>query len=171
MANRALFMDRVQHALARRRSDGRGVALLMLDLDRFKAINDSHGHAAGDELLIIVAERITGCLRAGDTAGRLGGDEFVVLMEDAASVDDATAVASRLIVAIDEPVVLRGKKLVVHASVGIRFSEQLGATDGGELLRDADAAMYTAKRRGNGTSQVFAPPRAPVLSAAATSSS
>jgi diguanylate cyclase (GGDEF)-like protein len=137
----------------------------MLDLDRFKAINDTLGHAAGDELLIVVAERITACLRAGDTAGRLGGDEFVVLVEDASSVDDVTAVASRIIVALDEPVLLGGERLVVHASVGIRFAEG-GTTGGADLLRDADAAMYAAKRRGNGAYELFTPTRVPEIAGA-----
>ncbi|MGH2483157.1 MAG: putative bifunctional diguanylate cyclase/phosphodiesterase, partial [Candidatus Limnocylindria bacterium] len=152
LANRALFVDRVGHALSRRDSpDATGV--LFMDLDDFKTINDSLGHAAGDELLKAVAQRLRGSLRAEDTVARLGGDEFAVLVEDADAVT-VQQVGQRLLEALRAPFEIAGKQVHAGASVGAA----LGGVDHGEaevLLRNADVAMYTAKSRGKGRLEVF----------------
>jgi diguanylate cyclase (GGDEF)-like protein/PAS domain S-box-containing protein len=149
LANRALFEDRLTHALARARRHAAWVAVLFLDLDDFKPVNDALGHPAGDALLQEVARRIAECLRASDTGARVGGDEFAVLLEDAASPAEADEVAERLLESIRQPVVLSGQELFPSASLGMALEEAGGAT-ATELLRDADVAMYTAKRTGKG---------------------
>jgi diguanylate cyclase (GGDEF)-like protein/PAS domain S-box-containing protein len=154
LANRALLGDRVAHALARREVGGRQpVAVLFIDLDDFKTINDSLGHAAGDELLRAVASRLVGCVRAEDTAARLGGDEFAILLEGA-SAGAAGDTAARVHAALREPVPVVGLQLAVSASIGIAVAsaEIVGAD---ELLRNADVAMYQAKARGKGASVFF----------------
>jgi diguanylate cyclase (GGDEF)-like protein/PAS domain S-box-containing protein len=156
LANRALFRDRVEHALQRRRPAGRLVALLLLDLDGFKTVNDSLGHAAGDVLLEVVARRVADSLRSGDTAGRLGGDEFVALLDDVGGVREAVAVAERIREALRAPVHLAGKEVFIRASIGIAL--HLDPAEGAdELLRNADAAMYAAKAEGRGSYRVFEP--------------
>jgi diguanylate cyclase (GGDEF)-like protein len=142
LPNRALFVDRLAHALNRR---GAEVAVLFIDLDRFKAINDTLGHAAGDALLIAVAERIGRCLRGADTAARLGGDEFAVLLEDVQGMDDAIAVAQRIARAFAGAFSLDGHEVFCGCSIGIAR----GHGGGDELLRNADVAMYRAKADGN----------------------
>jgi diguanylate cyclase (GGDEF)-like protein len=154
LANRSLFYDRLEHAINLSGRELRGLAVLLIDLDQFKPINDSLGHAAGDELLVAVAHRITGCLRANDTAARLGGDEFAVLAEGVTTVDDARAVAERVIGALAEPFVLAGANTSVAASIGVAFAPT-GAGSADELLNNADAAMYAAKRAESGTYRVF----------------
>jgi diguanylate cyclase (GGDEF)-like protein/PAS domain S-box-containing protein len=149
LANRALFEDRLTHALARARRNAAWVAVLFLDLDDFKPVNDALGHPAGDSLLQEVARRIGECLRASDTGARVGGDEFAVLLEDAASPAEADEVAERLLEAIRRPVVLGGQELFPSASLGMAL-EEAGAATATELLRDADVAMYAAKRTGKG---------------------
>ena len=119
LANRPLFVDRVEHALAVRRRGDRGIAVLLLDLDRFKTVNDSLGHNSGDEALAAAADRVSSCLRSGDTAARLGGDEFVVLLEDVVSLDEVTAVATRINDALRVPFMLRGREVSLAASIGI----------------------------------------------------
>jgi diguanylate cyclase (GGDEF)-like protein len=156
LANRALLSERIDQALARRRRDGRGLAVLLIDLDGFKAVNDDFGHAAGDDLLLAAAERIAGCVRAGDTAARLGGDEFVVLVENAVDPGEPCALAQRVIDALAEPLVFAGTRVSPQASVGIAVS-QAGLADSDQLLRDADAAMYEAKRDDAGSYRVFGP--------------
>ncbi len=152
LPNRALFLDRLGHALARRTGVGSGeVSILFCDLDRFKAINDSLGHHAGDELLVEVARRIGSCLRGGDTAARLGGDEFVVLLEDVRSTDEAVAVAERITGALRPPFAVGDREVAVSASIGI----VLGHAAAEELLRNADVAMYRAKAQGSGRFAVF----------------
>ena len=151
LPNRALFLDRLEHALARAARGGSDVAVLFLDLDRFKAINDSLGHAAGDELLCTVASRIASCMRAADTAARLGGDEFAVLLEDVVSRREALRVAERIIEALSEPVVLAEREMTVGTSIGIAIG-RAGAED---LLRQADVAMYRAKAQGKGSYALF----------------
>jgi diguanylate cyclase (GGDEF)-like protein len=142
LPNRALFVDRLAHALNRR---GAEVAVLFIDLDRFKAINDTLGHAAGDGLLIAVAERIGRCLRGADTAARLGGDEFAVLLEDVQEMSDAIAVAERIAKSFRTAFSLDGHEVFCGCSIGIAR----GHGGGDELLRNADVAMYRAKADGS----------------------
>jgi diguanylate cyclase len=153
LANRALFNDRVRHALARARRDAGSLAVLFLDLDDFKLVNDSLGHGAGDRLLREVAARLRSCLREHDTVGRLGGDEFAILAEDT-DLDTARALAQRILAALAAPFPLVGGQFTIHASIGIAVDERL-ALDEIQLLRNADIAMYAAKSRGKGTYEVF----------------
>ena len=155
LANRALFVDRVEHALARGERDGMRVAVLFVDLDDFKTINDSLGHNGGDEVLVAVAGRLRECFRPGDTFARFGGDEFAILVEDT-SLSNATSVAYRIVDALSEPFSIGGREVMIHASVGIEFAEAQGTrTD--ELLRNADVAMYVAKGKGKARYQLFEP--------------
>lgn len=154
LANRVLFSDRVQHALDRSTATpDASLAVLFLDLDDFKTINDSLGHGAGDELLIAVGRRLEATLRPGDTAARLGGDEFAVLLEDAA-VDTPQAVAAQLLEAFASPFVVQGKQVQVHATIGIAVDTGAGTTPA-ELLRNADLAMYVAKQRGKSRYETY----------------
>ncbi|MGH8975169.1 MAG: putative bifunctional diguanylate cyclase/phosphodiesterase, partial [Acidimicrobiia bacterium] len=153
LANQALFRDRVTHALARAARQRTQLAVLFVDLDDFKTVNDSLGHTAGDALLVAVAERLRDCLRASDTAARLGGDEFALLVEDLRCQADATGLADRLIAALREPFTIAGREIVVGASVGIAFDA--ADTTTGQLLRNADIAMYTAKRGGKRRYEIF----------------
>ena len=157
LANRALFRDRVLHALERQERDGEPVSVLFMDLDDFKNINDSLGHAAGDQVLREVGERLRRCLRAADTAARLGGDEYGVLLEEAGDGIQATDVADRLMQELEAPFRLEGRDVMVRASVGIAVTDGKGtSTDGAdELLRNADVAMYMAKERGKSRYQVY----------------
>lgn len=153
LANRVLFTERVEHAMERCSRTGRMVAVLFLDLDDFKTINDSLGHGTGDLLLIAVGERLRASCRPADSIARLGGDEFAVLLEDLTGPAEATDVAQRIIESFAEPFDLDGKEVTTHASVGIAFGAYGQHPD--RLLRNADTAMYAAKRRGKGTYQVF----------------
>jgi diguanylate cyclase (GGDEF)-like protein/PAS domain S-box-containing protein len=157
LANRALFHDRADHALARALRSGGKIALLLIDLDRFKVINDSLGHHAGDEVLVAVAKRLLTSSRASDTVARLGGDEFVVLLEESITVDDAITVAKRILAILGEPLLCQGYEVATGASIGIAFSSGSSPTSTDDLLRDADAAMYHAKGRGRGRYEVFEP--------------
>ncbi len=153
LANRTLFGDHVEHALARNRRPGaRPHAVLIVDLDGFKTINDSLGHAAGDEVLVELAERLRTRIRPGDTAARLGGDEFGVLLEGS-SDSDAGMVAQRILDAVSGPVTAHDKEVVITASVGIAISEP--GQDAEALMRNADVAMYAAKTAGKNRYQVF----------------
>jgi diguanylate cyclase (GGDEF)-like protein/PAS domain S-box-containing protein len=146
--NRQLFLDRLGQALRRtRRHPGHKVAVLFMDLDNFKVVNDSLGHGAGDRILVTVAERLKRCVRPEDTLARFGGDEFTVLIEDVESPAGATTVAERIIQGLREPVVLDGRELFVGTSIGIAVgtAPQKSPED---LLRDADTAMYQAKEEG-----------------------
>ena len=159
LANRALFRDRVLHAIERQERDQRPVAVLFMDLDDFKTVNDSMGHAAGDQLLREVGERIRGELRAADTAARLGGDEFAILIEDGGDGIEAVDVADRLLRTLEAPFLIEDKEFYVRASIGIAIDDG-SAGDHGEagaeaLLRNADVAMYMAKENGKGRYQVF----------------
>ncbi|PLS86885.1 MAG: hypothetical protein CYG60_04730, partial [Actinobacteria bacterium] len=155
LPNRALLTDRLEHALARAERSESSVAVLFLDLDRFKIVNDSLGHEVGDELLKAVGRRLQRCLRPEDTAARIGGDEFVVLLEDIASASYAVRVAERIIAALRTPFDVAGHEMVVTTSIGIALSSHgHGASD---LLRDADVAMYRAKDKGKARYQVFDP--------------
>jgi diguanylate cyclase (GGDEF)-like protein/PAS domain S-box-containing protein len=149
LANRALFKDRVQQALLRARRRRRPLAVLFLDLDRFKAINDSFGHASGDALLVAVSQRLSACVRAEDTVARLGGDEFAVLVENLAGDGELDVVAERIRETFRDPIVIDGRELVVAASIGIALS-YTGEESADDLLRNADLAMYRAKAGGGG---------------------
>ncbi|NUR50347.1 MAG: EAL domain-containing protein [Hamadaea sp.] len=155
LPNRTLFLDRLRQAVRqRRRIPGRRFAVLFLDVDGFKVVNDSLGHAAGDGLLIEVAARINENLRATDTAARFGGDEFLILLDDIAQNSDANDVAQRLQASLAEPFHVQGHDVVVTASIGVTFGDSSAAT-AEDLVRDADIAMYTAKSRMKGSQAVF----------------
>ena len=155
LPNRALLLNRLEHALARyRRDSGHGFAVLFLDLDRFKIINDSVGHLIGDELLKQAGARIRDCLREEDLVARLGGDEFAILLEDIESDNDPMIVAGRVIASLNEPIRVEGKELFTSASIGIAYSDAR-YTRAEELLRDADVAMYRAKAKGRQRFDVF----------------
>jgi len=153
LPNRALFGDRLQHALARGRRPGTTVAVLLIDLDGFRDVNDSLGHDAGDELLRVAGRRLHGAARAGDTVARLGGDEFGVLLEDT-DATSAVRMAEVLLEALVPPVTLRGRDLTSTASIGIAVA---AGDDADTLLRNADMAMYAAKRQGRARSAIFEP--------------
>jgi diguanylate cyclase (GGDEF)-like protein len=158
LANRALLFDRIGHALARRGRDGERdpVGVLYLDLDDFKAFNDSLGHSRGDEVLVEVARRLRGVLRPSDTVARLGGDEFAVLVEDLTEDADATRVAERILLALSAPLTATGRELELRASIGVAVSgAQLDDPD--ELVRAADLAMCAAKSGGKGRYRAFEP--------------
>jgi diguanylate cyclase (GGDEF)-like protein len=155
LANRALFLDRVEHALARGTRGGETVAVMFLDLDDFKTINDSLGHGSGDRVLVAVAARLEQLLRPGDTIARLGGDEFAILLEDA-SVEDAIRVVERILGSLEEPFGQDSKSILVRASLGIAVADD-PRLDAADLLRNADVAMYAAKARGKGRFEVFRP--------------
>ena len=153
LANQALFRNRVDHALARASRQKPTLAVLFLDLDGFKRVNDSLGHKVGDDLLVAVAERLQGALRTADTAARLGGDEFAVLLEDLTTEDEAVRTAERLAGTLQRPFRLAGRELVVRASIGIAFS--VHGMDSDQLLRNADLAMYSAKRQRKGGYEIY----------------
>ncbi len=154
LVNRVLFRDRLEHALARAKRQQRSLAVIGLDLDGFKKINDSLGHSGGDAVLMEVAQRLKTVIRDSDTPGRLGGDEFVLLLEDLHQSDDAITVAKRMLDALRLPMTVLNKPLVVRTSMGIALSgdERLTAE---ELIRNADLALYAAKRQGRDRYQVF----------------
>jgi diguanylate cyclase (GGDEF)-like protein/PAS domain S-box-containing protein len=153
LANRTLFEDRLLHALQASRRHSVPLAVLFLDLDDFKTINDSLGHVTGDAVLREVAERVGRCLRAVDTAARLGGDEFAILLEQVGDEQEALLVGERLLQELGPPVVVEGRELNVGGSVGIALAHDGSTVD--ELLRNADAAMYAAKSNGKQTVEVF----------------
>jgi diguanylate cyclase (GGDEF)-like protein/PAS domain S-box-containing protein len=158
LPNRSLFADRLDHTL-RRTSGRRGrmAAVLFMDLDHFKVVNDSLGHKVGDRLLVAAGERFRGCLRPEDTLARFGGDEFVVLVDDFENPEDAVRVAQRIVEAYREPFVLEGQEVFIKPSIGISLvSARTASTSSEELLRNADIAMYRAKEEGLGY-RVFEP--------------
>ena len=154
LPNRALALDRLEGALARRRRDGRAVAVLLVDLDQFKLVNDSMGHQAGDDLLVALAPRLHDAVRPSDTVARLGGDEFLVVCEQLDGPHEAIRVAERVAQAISQPIVLASGEHFVSASIGIAVADRADA-DPADLVRDADAAMYRAKERGRGRYELF----------------
>jgi diguanylate cyclase (GGDEF)-like protein/PAS domain S-box-containing protein len=157
LPNRQLLLDRLEHALRRtRRRRGRRVAVLLMDLDNFKSVNDSFRHEVGDLLLVVVAERLKGCLRPEDTLARFGGDEFVVLLEDTDGLDEAVRVKERIAEVFKRPFVLEGRELYVSASIGIALGEDHTEIPE-ELLRKADTAMYEAKAEATFGHRVFDP--------------
>ena len=153
LPNKALFADRIDRAVARLDRNGRRLAVLFVDLDDFKNVNDTLGHWAGDALLVQIGERLTKQLRLADTAARLGGDEFAVLIDSVADNDVAGDIARRIIRALREPIIIGTRHLTLTASVGIAYGDQGADTD--ELLRNADIAMYVAKAEGKNCSRVF----------------
>jgi diguanylate cyclase (GGDEF)-like protein/PAS domain S-box-containing protein len=154
LPNRTLALDRLASALARRQRDGGMVAVLLLDLDQFKLVNDSLGHEAGDELLTRLAPRLHDAVRPADTVARLGGDEFLVICEDLEGPRAAIQVAERLAAAVSQPLVLGEEEHFASASIGIALADTADA-DAQMLIRDADAAMYRAKERGRGRYELF----------------
>jgi len=152
LPNRALLLDRMDQALARRRRSGRSCALLFLDLDRFKAINDTYGHGVGDDVLVATAHRISGVARECDSVARLGGDEFVVLLEDVISAEQVLVLADRIRSSMAEPIEIRGRSITTSCSVGIALATGQTST---ELLREADAALYKAKQSGRDRWEIF----------------
>ena len=155
LASRSLFLDRLAHQLELTGHDADRVALLFIDLDRFKAINDTLGHAAGDTLLMLTADRIVAQLRDVDVAARFGGDEFAVMLRNVSTPADAAKVADRILHGLHEPMFIAGRHLRVNASIGVALSTH-GMTDPAALVRRADIAMYRAKRNGRGRCDVFA---------------
>jgi diguanylate cyclase (GGDEF)-like protein/PAS domain S-box-containing protein len=154
LPNRALFNDRLEHALSRRSRIAGYVAVMIVDLDGFKNVNDGLGHLAGDALLMAVADRFTTSLRGFDTIARLGGDEFAILVDDLEATDHAGPVAQRVLDALEEPLHLPEQEVAIGASVGVALTDQ-SDTNADRLLADADAAMYQAKREGKGCYRVF----------------
>jgi len=155
LPNRAFLNDLLNRSFRRtKRRKDYAFAVLFVDLDRFKVVNDSLGHAAGDKLLIEVARRLKECLRPGDVVARLGGDEFLVLLDDIKDSSDTTRVAERILTALQEPIDLAGREVFTTASIGIAVSEE--RLDGPEhLIRHADSAMYRAKARGKARYEIF----------------
>jgi len=153
LANRTLFSERVFHGIQRTRRTRGQVAVLFLDLDDFKNVNDSLGHAAGDELLQAVSNRLRGHCRPEDTIARLGGDEFGVLLEDIDGATEATAIAQRVLEGLEASFWIAGRQLSANASIGIAFGAYGDTAT--QVLRDADAAMYSAKKDGKGTFKLF----------------
>ena len=154
LANRSLFRDRLDHALARSTRGLRTVSVLFVDLDDFKTINDTHGHTVGDALLVAAGERLLSVVRPGDTVARLGGDEFAVLLEDVEDNRDAIAPAERILAAFSVPFQIAGNELFIGGSIGIAMGAA-GEKSADELLRNADFAMYQAKSMGKARYALF----------------
>ncbi len=154
LPNRALFADRLERALAASRRSGIPTALMFLDFDKFKPVNDTYGHAVGDVLLQQAAERMKSALRASDTVGRIGGDEFVVLLPEADRVEDALLVAEKLLKALRKPFSIEGRSVGISCSIGIAIHPEDGR-DEIELAKNADTAMYWAKRDGGDCARLF----------------
>jgi diguanylate cyclase (GGDEF)-like protein len=147
LANRRQFDERLALALARLQRNGTPTSVMFLDIDHFKRINDTYGHAAGDEILRVFANRLLHCVRSIDLVARLGGDEFVVIIEDAAVPEAAEAVARKLIATMNQDVVIDGTAVRVTTSIGIAYTRV--ATDAATFMSVADAALYHAKRERN----------------------
>jgi diguanylate cyclase (GGDEF)-like protein/PAS domain S-box-containing protein len=155
LPNRSLLLDRLHHALARATREGRRVALLFVDLDNLKVINDSLGHHAGDEMLKAIGPRLDGQLRASDTVARFGGDEFAIVCEDIDDVEQAVEIARRIVGAFQDPFIVAGEERFGSVSVGVVVTNPVVPRSADELLSDADAAMYRAKERGRGRFELF----------------
>jgi diguanylate cyclase (GGDEF)-like protein len=155
LPNRSLFLDHLERSMGHAKRQGNYLfAVLFLDLDRFKVINDSLGHLVGDKLLITIANRLKICIRPGDTVARLGGDEFAVLLDDIKGADDIHRIANQIQYQVSLPVNLNGHQVSTTTSIGISLSLK-GYDYPEDLLRDADTAMYRAKARGGGSHEVF----------------
>jgi diguanylate cyclase (GGDEF)-like protein len=159
LPNRRSFLERLEEALARSRRSGRALALMYLDVDHFKQINDTHGHAVGDEVLVAFARRLQACVRSTDTVARLAGDEFVIILEGLNESSESSLVGDKIVAAMQEPMVLKQHRLRVTSSIGIAVIEaiapghesafaRLGRLTGDELISRADQALYEAKRAG-----------------------
>jgi diguanylate cyclase (GGDEF)-like protein len=155
LPNRALFLKILNRVLASRATETDPTSVLFIDLDRFKAVNDSLGHEAGDQLLALVAHRLRGCVRASDTIARLGGDEFAALLHDS-PIETATAVGERIVASVKEPFRVAGREIFIGASVGVATSREI-VTRSEALLHNADLAMYRAKKDGNSRVLVYQP--------------
>ncbi len=156
LPNRALFMDRLQHVItaSQRRHGTSNYAVFFLDLDRFKIINDSHGHTVGDQLLVVVGRKLADCIRPGDTIARLGGDEFAFLLQNINDPADTVNVAERIREKLAVPLDIKGRKIFASISIGIALgSEDYERPE--QVLRDADIAMYEAKGRGDASYEIF----------------
>jgi diguanylate cyclase (GGDEF)-like protein len=156
LPNRALFMDRLSHALTRAERTGSNIAVLFLDLDRFKIVNDTLGQPVGDRLLVEVAHRIAACLSPEDTVARLGGDEFALLLEDTSDLGAATALAERVSAEIQRPFVVEGRDVLISASIGVALTGG-GSMQPDEVLHNADLAMYQAKAEGRARYELYEP--------------
>jgi diguanylate cyclase (GGDEF)-like protein len=153
LPNRKLFTDRLRHSMTRSKRTGRSVAVMFIDIDHFKTINDTLGHTAGDELLLEMSRRLRSCVREDDTVARLGGDEFTVILAELREPEDAMKVAQTILDAVQEPVTIASMPIVVTASIGISLYPNDGV-DPESLLRNADSAMYRAKEAGRNTYQL-----------------
>lgn len=154
LANRSLFMDRLGHALMRAQRHEERVAVLFLDLDNFKTVNDGLGHEAGDEVLVAVGKRLRSCLRPGDTASRLGGDEFATLLEDVTDTEDTVRLAERVFRVLQAPITVGWQQVFVTASMGVALND-FASHRAEDLLRAADIAMYRAKETGGSSYKLF----------------
>ncbi|MFZ2852810.1 MAG: diguanylate cyclase [Rhodocyclaceae bacterium] len=164
LPNRVLFADRLHQAMVQAQRNGKRLAVAYLDLDGFKAINDTHGHEAGDQLLIAVASRLTQVLREGDTVARIGGDEFVAILLDVADDETSISTLTRMVTAAAQPVPFGDAILQVSTSIGVTFYPQAEEVDADQLLRQADQTMYQAKQAGKNRFHVFnAAPEANVV--------
>ena len=152
-----MFAEQVRQAIARARRDGRAPAVIFLDLDDFKTVNDSLGHAAGDEVLVEFARRLDDSVRGADVAARFGGDEFAVLLEDVAESQAAADAAQRILELLAQPMQAGLRQVTLSGSIGISIFGPDDARDADELIRDADAAMYIAKRDGKSGYRLFEP--------------
>jgi diguanylate cyclase (GGDEF)-like protein len=155
LPNRTHVIDRLEQALGLARQEGRRVAVLYLDLDHFKEVNDTLGHAVGDDLLRVAAERLKAAIRAGDTLARLGGDEFAVIQTDVATAGDCETLARRLIDVLAPPIELENNAIRIGVSIGIAISDPASAPTGPQLMRSADVALYQVKNRGRGGWCIF----------------
>jgi diguanylate cyclase (GGDEF)-like protein len=168
LANRTLLVERIEHALQRCATSGRQVAVLFIDLDRFKKVNDVHGHHIGDQLLITVAERIVDLVRPGDTVARISGDEFVAVCEVLNDETGVSQIADRLVESLGHPFELEGTSVRLSASVGIACSSDGGGDSSEKMLHKADMAMYQVKRKGGNGQQVINRPEQDITTYAET---